>query len=346
LHRDTAKEICKLTPSVLDDYDRETNAFHVLSFFKPYYSGTSCGDEAFSRELACPTCDTVLPKDGLVEFELHPDANKLRDIASATYGLTPSDLCNVMRIGLEFWENQCKNEHVQCKKQIQDAFGERDRAIGAVRNASTAFEQEKLRSQGLRGEVESLRSTLTDVERKYAEKSKAARKVTELYEDLRKVYRRLETDLLDASRIGAGHVEAPLLSRRDEEMRDVELDFRARGRKRRCRDSGAEGVDRSDIDSRQVHSQRAIAERPIRRHELDRVPGINKSQTCPEKRRHVFQSRFPTGERSRCHDDEVSVRSKENGICQSADLRSEGLSHNPLPQASIFDLKVRNRRTR
>jgi hypothetical protein len=150
----------------------------------------------------------VLPKDGVAEFDVRPDSATLRDLGAATLGLQPDDLISVFRAGLGFLESQRANEDGRRDAQVADAAAERNRAIETVRQVSAALEQEKLRTQSLRAEINALRSTVADVERKYADKARAARKVAELYDDLRKVYRRLETDLLQARHVGADPVYA------------------------------------------------------------------------------------------------------------------------------------------
>jgi hypothetical protein len=168
----------------------------------PHFIGLPCGDAAFSVEQACPICDKVLPKDGVEEFSLRPGSASLRVLGAPTLGLRPDDLLSVLRAGLGFWECQRANEDAHRDALTVSAAAERDRAVEAVRRMSAALEQEKLRSAGLRAEVETLRASVSDVERKYVEKARSARKISELYDDLRKVYRRLETDLHDARHVG------------------------------------------------------------------------------------------------------------------------------------------------
>jgi hypothetical protein len=300
-------------------------------------TGISCGDEAFARELACPTCDTVLPKDGLTIFEVSPDATKLREIASCMFGLSPKDICHVMRMGLDFWENQFKNEQLQSQKRIQAAVSERDRAVAAVRSASTAVEQEKLRNQSLRGEVEALKSTLVDVEGKYAEKSKAARKVSELYEDLRKVYKRLETDLLDASRIGE-HRNCGLHStRREENRRGEENDYAYRGEQRGLQ----RGVKRQAPPSEpEFYKSEAVAPGIEEGQSLSvqvghRCSGTRKSRKNVENCSHMLQDPKSHGRYG---------RNRDSTNVQSSHLVSGNPTLNPRPHANVFDLQTRRRK--
>lgn len=159
-------------------------------------TGLPCSDASFSRELACPLCDTVLTKDGVVTFDVRPDTSSLRERASTFFGLQPKDLCQVLRTGLEFWESHRENEVAHRQKLVAEANEDRDKSIGAVRSVSSALEQEKLNTQALKQEVAGLKKQVGDLERRYAEKSRAMRKVAALYEDLKNLHRRLEADLL------------------------------------------------------------------------------------------------------------------------------------------------------
>jgi hypothetical protein len=161
--------------------------------------GLPCSNSAFSRELACPLCDTVLPKNGVVEFDVRPGAAALRTIGAATLGLRPRDMCAVLRAGLDFWEEQRGNEDAARQRQVRQAAADRDTALESLRKTTAALEQEKMTSRKLQAEIIDLQAGIADVERKYAEKARAARKVADLYVDLKKVHKRLRTDLLEAN---------------------------------------------------------------------------------------------------------------------------------------------------
>lgn len=140
---------------------------------------------------------------------MRPDATALREAGAATLGLGPSDLCTVLRAGLDFWEGHRRNEDTRREALVGAAEAERDKAAEALRKMTAALEQEKLTSRKLQAQIAQLHLGRADIEKKYAEKARAARKVADLYVDLKKVHHRLRTDLLEAKHsCGGEEIEA------------------------------------------------------------------------------------------------------------------------------------------
>lgn len=105
--------------------------------FYPSNIGQSCGDDAFKKELSCPLCDTVLPKDGVSVIALKPDAAEIKKVSSKVFGFEPHEMCEVLQIGLKFWANQRQNESL---KKAQDIRGWKKRveeSEAQVRKLST-----------------------------------------------------------------------------------------------------------------------------------------------------------------------------------------------------------------
>lgn len=180
-----------------------------------------CAEAAFARELACPNCDTVLPKDGIVEFSPHPDANGLRDIASGVLGLAPADLLAVLTAGLEFLDGARANEDARWACEIDHFRVEGDRVRKEAAEVRERLEVERLSVARLKRQVEEGGKEKAEVQRLYREKVRAGRKVREKYGELKKVHCRLREDLEAAGRV-VGEAES---SERDDGGAGEDMDL-------------------------------------------------------------------------------------------------------------------------
>lgn len=100
----------------------------LFQSLRPFcFKGKRCSSTAFKKELSCPLCDTVLPKDGIGAVTLLPDANEIGKAGSKTFGFEPEQMCEVLKLGLDFWVKQKENEsllHARELKGVQKRMAE------------------------------------------------------------------------------------------------------------------------------------------------------------------------------------------------------------------------------
>lgn len=123
----------------------------------------------------------------------------MKKASAKVFGFEPDQMCEVLQLGLDFWANQKKNEsikHTQDMKNIRKHLSELEKQNAKMLKVgrrsvfklmplfdlekesnpclklTQALEDERLKKKSLQSEKESLQRTVSELETRYAEKSR------------------------------------------------------------------------------------------------------------------------------------------------------------------------------